>query len=504
MAFRAGNGCGPCVFRQVSIDPRLATPTTRESHVSHPAADPPRLATTRILACLALAMLLSSLGTSSANVALPTLVRAFGASFQAVQWVVLAYLLALTTLVVSVGRLGDLLGRRRLLLAGIALFTVASAACGAAPSLGVLVAARAVQGLGAAVMMALAIALVGDAVPPQRAGSAMGLLGTTSAIGTALGPSLGGILIGGFGWPAVFLCNVPLGLAALLLARALPPDRGPAGTPTLDIGGSAVLMLALAAYCLSMTLGHGHFGARNVALLAIAGAGAALFLVLQGRRRFPLVALALFRQPCVGSGFATSFVATTVAMTTLVVGPFYLAGALQLGPAAIGLVMTAGPLVAALAGVPAGRGVDRFGARGMGIAGLAAMAVGAAALAAVAPARGIPGYLLPLVTLTGGFAVFQAANNTAVMTAVEASQRGVVAGLLTLSRNLGLVTGASAMGAVFAAAGAAGGRPHAQAATVVAGAHAAFACAALLVMAALLLALAAGRQEQPAAAPAGP
>src|SRR4051794_35482113 len=162
-------------------------------------------------------MLLSSLGTSIANVGLPTLAQAFAASFQQVQWVVLAYLLAITTLVVSVGRLGDVAGRRRLLLGGIAVFTAASALCGAAPTLGVLIAARAAQGLGAAVIMALTLAFVGETVPKARTGSAMGLLGTTSAIGTALGPSLGGILISGFGWRAMFLVNVPLGLLALLL-----------------------------------------------------------------------------------------------------------------------------------------------------------------------------------------------------------------------------------------------------------------------------------------------
>ena len=122
------------------------------------------------MAALALTMLLSSLGTSIANVALPTLVEAFRASFQSVQWVVLAYLLAVTTLVVSVGRLGDLIGRRRLMLAGIALFTASSVVCGAATSLWLLVAARAAQGFGAAVMMSLAMATVADALPKDRAG----------------------------------------------------------------------------------------------------------------------------------------------------------------------------------------------------------------------------------------------------------------------------------------------------------------------------------------------
>ena len=142
------------------------------------------------LASLSLSMLLSSLGTSIANVGLPTLTQAFGASLAQVQWVVLAYLLAITTLIVSAGRLGDMTGRRRLLLGGVLVFTVASALCAAAPTLWLLISARVAQGIGAAVMMALTMAFVGDAIPKSRTGTAMGLLATMSAIGTSLGPTL--------------------------------------------------------------------------------------------------------------------------------------------------------------------------------------------------------------------------------------------------------------------------------------------------------------------------
>src|SRR5258705_10432173 len=177
------------------------------------------------LASLSLSMLLSSLGTSIANVGLPTMAQAFNASFQEVQWVVLAYLLAITTLIVSVGRLGDIIGRRRLLLAGIFLFTVASFLCGVAPTLWLLIAARGAQGLGAAIMMALTMAFVGETVPKAKTGSAMGLLGTMSAIGTALGPSLCRVLISGLGWLAIFLVNVPLGVLAFLFPHlTLPVD----------------------------------------------------------------------------------------------------------------------------------------------------------------------------------------------------------------------------------------------------------------------------------------
>src|SRR5215203_1233256 len=215
------------------------------------------------LAGLSLSMLLSSLGTSIANVGLPALAQAFTASFQQVQWIVLAYLLAITTLIVSVGRLGDLTGRRRLLLAGIFLFTVASVLCGFAPTLWLLIAARAAQGLGAAVMMALTLAFVGETVPKAKTGSAMGLLGTMSAVGTALGPSLGSALISGFGWRAIFLVMVPLGALAFVLAyRTLPDDRRrtTAERPGFDPAGTVLLTLTLAAYALAMTVGRGHSG----------------------------------------------------------------------------------------------------------------------------------------------------------------------------------------------------------------------------------------------------
>ncbi|MFC5568740.1 MFS transporter [Lysobacter yangpyeongensis] len=473
--------------------------------MSRPAATDPTIpvpsAAALGLAGLALTMLLSSLGTSIANVALPTLMRDLHASFQAVQWVVLAYLLAVTTLIVSVGRLGDVVGRRRLMLAGIGLFTAASIACGSASGLGMLVAARAAQGLGAAVMMTLTMALVGDAVPASRAGSAMGFLGTTSAIGTALGPSLGGLLIASFGWRSIFLVNLPLGVAALLLVyRCLPADRAATARPSFDLPGSALLVLTLAAYALSMTLGRGRFDATNGALLLVALGGAVLFVPVESRMRAPLVRPGLFRDRVLGTGFAMSSLVTTVAMTTLVVGPFYLSGALRLESAGVGLVMTAGPLVAAVAGVPAGRCVDRFGTHRTTIAGLAVMALGASALAFVSPSTGIVGYVVPLVSVTAGFAIFQAANNTAVMTGVDAGQRGVVSGLLNLSRNLGLITGASMMGAIFASASGTRDIATAGVAAVVSGTHAAFAVAALFVAVALLLA--AGRKRRaPAPSP---
>jgi EmrB/QacA subfamily drug resistance transporter len=444
------------------------------------------------LASLSLSMLLSSLGISIANVGLPTLAQAFTASFQEVQWVVLGYLLAITTLIVSVGRLGDLIGRRRLLLAGILLFTVASVLCGVAPTLWMLIAARAVQGLGAAVMMALTLAFVGETVPKSRTGSAMGLLGTMSAIGTALGPSFGGVLIAGLGWRAIFLAKVPLGILTLLLAHhSLPVDRRAAKTDRagFDSVGTLLLALTLAAYALAMTIGRGHFGPLNMALLLAAIFGAGLFVLAEARAASPLIQLAMLRDPVLSTGLAMSTLVSTVMMATLVVGPFYLSRALGLDAALVGLVLSVGPLVAALTGAPAGRIVDRSGAQRMSIAGLIGIAAGSFLLSMLPARFGIAGYVASMAVMTTGYALFQTANNTAVMTGIRPDQRGVISGMLNLSRNLGLITGASVMGAVFALASAAADITTAQPAAVSTGMRITFAVAGMLIVAALAIAI---------------
>jgi EmrB/QacA subfamily drug resistance transporter len=431
---------------------------------------------------------MASLGTSIANVALPTLAQAFDASFQEAQWVVLAYLLASTTLIVSVGRLGDLTGRRRLLITGIALFTTASALCGLAPTLWTLIAARAAQGLGAAVMLALAMALVSEIAPKARTGSAMGLLGTMSAIGTALGPSLGGLLIAAVGWRAIFLVAVPLGtVAGLLVYRHLPRDRrlAKAERAAFDHRGTLLLALTLAAYTLAVTVGRGSFGALNIALLAAAAIAAGLFALAQNRTRSPLIRPAMFRSPLLRAGLATSTLVSTVMMTTLVVGPFYLTGALGLEAAFVGLVMSIGPVVAALTGVPAGRIADRLGARRTAIIGLTGVGAGSFALAAIPTT--LAGYIAPIVVVTAGYALFQTANNTNVMTAVSPDQRGVTSGMLNLSRNLGLITGASVMGAVFALAAGTGDITTALPGSVATAMRITFLVAATLILAALVI-----------------
>lgn len=405
------------------------------------------------MVALALAMLTASLGSSIGNVALPSLAVAWAAPFDAVQWVVVAYLLTSTAAVVAAGRLGDLVGERRLLLVGLALVAGAATAAAIAPNLPVLVAARAVQGLGAAVLMALSVAIARAAVGKERTGSVMGLLGTMSALGTALGPSLGGALVAAFGWRAAFFAAAPLALVALALgARHLPREgeRRAASRERFDTLGTAVLAATLTTFALATT--GRSAGAWPLAPWLLTGVGILGFVAIERRVTAPLLPTTLLQERGLAAALVANAVVSMVMMATLVVGPFHLVHALGLEPARAGLVMSVGPLVSALVGVPAGRLVDRFGASRTALFGMLGVAVGISLLALFASSSYVLAYGVPLALTTASYASFAAANNTAVMAGAAAGRRGVLSGLLSLSRNLGLMSGAAGLGSLFAAA----------------------------------------------------
>jgi MFS family permease len=404
-------------------------------------------------AALAGAMLLASLGTSVTSVALPTLSRTFSAPFSSIQWVVLAYLIAATVAIVLAGRLGDMFGHRRVLLAGLILFAFASVAGAAAPTLGLLIAARGIQGLGGAILMALPMSIAREAVKKEQLGTAMGLLGTMSAVGTALGPSLGGVLVAAFGWRAAFLPLAGLAVLVLvlvLLAVSTRAVRARQVGPILDWPGAALLAISLTAYSLATAGGKLDLAGGSRLYIAIAVVGLVLFVLVETRSSAPLVPVAILRGRGIGASLAMNMAASTAMMSTLVVGPFFLAFGLHMNAAAIGLVMAVGPVTSALAGIPAGRLTDRFGAARMLVVGLAHMTIGLVSLALLPLAFGAAGYAVALLLLTPGYQLFLAANNTSAMLAAPDAQRGTLSGLLGLSRNLGFMTGASVMATLFA------------------------------------------------------
>lgn len=443
------------------------------------------------MACLAFSMGLGSLGVSIPYVALPALAEAFGASFEAVQWVVVAYLLSTTVLVVIVGRLADLIGAKPVLLAGLLVFAASSIICGVSSSLAVLVIGRALQGVGGAVLLTLSLAMTRRVAAPEQAGRAMGLLGTSSAIGTGLGPMLGGLLVDTFSWSAVFLALAPPALLAFWAAsRFLPPE-----TPQrlrlerLDLPGALALTGCLLAGTLALSHADGDEWRTSVALLAAAIVCGSLLAFIERRAAAPVIPLSELQESAFCASLAANALAAAVIISTLVVGPIYLTLSFGLDAALVGMVVAAGPIISALSGVPAGRLVDRWGADKALGGGLGQMALGMVALALAPRVAGLAGYLIALCILTPGYQLFLAGNNARVLMNAPETRRGAVSGLLTLARNLGLTVGASLAAAVFSFSAGSDIMSGASPAAVAFGATATFLLGSILMLIALVIVL---------------
>lgn len=380
---------------------------------------------------MGLSMLLASLGTSIANIALPTLAEVFLLPFIQVQAVVIGYLISLTITVVIAGRLGDRYGCKSMLIVGLIIFSLASLLCSVAPSLWILVAARSFQGIGAAFLMTLAMALTRQTVSKSQLGRAMGMLGTISALGTALGPVLGGFLLVVSGWQSIFGLQFILAGIAIILARVLlPNDYIKKEIPTLT---------------------------------------------------------SLQTDQNITPNLMVNLLVAAVMMSTLVIGPFYLSLGLNLDQIQVGLIMGIGPVVAILSGIPSGRLVDRWGSRYIVITGLIFLVIGSFMLAILPKLIGISGYIMPIIILTSGYQLFQAANNTMTLADVPKARQGAVSGLLSLSRNMGLIIGASVMGAIFSFGVGTNQLTQATALAIIDGMQLTFICAGALMVVGLLI-----------------
>ncbi len=407
---------------------------------------------TAVLVSLSAATLTGSLGISIVTVSLPTLSRAFSTDLSQTQWIILAYLATVTVSIVAVGRLADIFGLRRVLILGLILFAAASIACVFAPTFILLVITRAIQGIGGAILMAIPVSIAREIVPRDRLGSAMGLMGTMSAIGTALGPSAGGTLIAGLGWRAAFVAlTISASASLFLVLRAIPGRTVPStgAKNMLDLPGAFFLALSLGSYAFLTNAHHGMTAIQTVALCILVAGSLVTFVVVEQRAAAPLIPLRMLFDKGIGSGFAMNLLIGTIMMSTLVVGPFFLAFALGLDETMVGLVMAVGPVTSALSGLPAGRLTDKLGASRVVLIGLMQTAVGLLCLAFLPRMFGVVGYIVALVSLTPGFQMFLAANTTAVMSNAAEDQRGRLSGLLGLSRNLGFMTGTSVMSTVF-------------------------------------------------------
>ena len=389
---------------------------------------------------------MGQLDASIVTVAFPEMSRSLHAPVAAVQWVALAYMVTLVALLAAVGRVSDAAGRKLIYVYGFAVFTAASAGCGLAPGLGWLVAARVVQAVGAAMLQANSIALITTTVAGRDRVRALGVQASAQALGLALGPSLGGLLVAASGWRMVFLVNVPVGVVALVAGQyLLPRSRERHPITAFDWAGVVLLAAAVVAVLAALS-GFSGLGLDAAAAAGLLGCGAALgagFVLREGRAVSPLVEVALLRSRPLLAGLGAAFAGYLVLFALLFAVPLVL-DARGVPAAVTGLALTALPAGFAVAAVGSSLLPGRLPATARGVAGLGSAAAALLAAAAVPglPPAGLAGVLLACGL---GLGLFTPANNAAVMGAAPASRSGVLGGLLNMSRGLGTALGVAAI-----------------------------------------------------------
>ena len=408
-----------------------------------------------ILGAVSLALFMGTVDSTIVNVALPTMVADFNTNFPTIQWVVLAFLLGLSVLMLSVGRLADMLGKKRIFLLGLVIFTAGSALCGLSPTAYVLIAARLIQSIGAAMLLALGVAIVTETWPSAERGKALGFSAGVISLGIVVGPTAGGLIINALSWHWIFFVNVPLGLLALIAVwRYVPPLTPKSNHEQFDFLGAGVFAVGLLALLLGLTVGQtiGFGDPRILALFGLAAVSLVLFIAIEQRVRFPMVDLNLFRNLQFSLNLATGALTFVAIAAVVFLLPFYLELALSLPVAQVGILMASTPLVLAVLGPLSGSLSDRFGTRPVSVIGLAILTVGYLVASTMNATTTPLGFILRMLLIGVGMGVFQSPNNSAIMGAAPRNRLGIASGMLSMTRTLGQTTGIALLGALFASA----------------------------------------------------
>jgi EmrB/QacA subfamily drug resistance transporter len=386
----------------------------------------------------------AALSTSLVAIAAPVMAKDLDASPGDVGWVLTAYLLAISCLLAPAGRLADVLGQRVVYLAGLAVFVGASLGCGVAPTLGVLVAARVVQGVGAAALMATGPAIITRAFPPERRARGLGTQLAATYAGLTLGPTVGGALASAVGWHAVFFAIAGAGGAVVILALLLlPRDAGArdarlAAAAPMDVVGAILFAITLGALLLALRRSGGPFVRAALALAATAALVA--FVRREARHPSPVVPLSLLRERAFAFGIAGAALLYVMTFVLSYLLPFELQRERRLDPAHAGLLMTAQPATMAFVAPLSGWLADRVGARAPATAGMLVLAAGLALVSSSAGASDAR-IAASLAVVGLGAGLYVAPNNAAIMAAAPRARQGTAAALAATARNVGMACG---------------------------------------------------------------
>jgi len=406
-----------------------------------------------VMAAVSMGTLLATIDGSIVNVALPTLVRELDTDFAAVQWVVLAYLLTLATLLPSIGRLADMIGKKQIYMLGFVVFTLGSFLCGLASTIHLLIAFRVVQAVGATMILALGSAIVTESFPASERGRALGFTGTMVSIGIVIGPTLGGLLIDLFSWHWIFFVNIPVGILGVLMIMRFVPDIKPKGRQRFDFQGAVTLFFCLLALLSALTLGQsaGFSDMRVLGLFALGVFLLGLFIVVEKRAEQPMIDLTLFRNLEFSTSLVTGYLTFVAVAGTLILMPFYLENVLGYNTRQVGLLMAVLPVAMGVVAPIAGATSDRFGTRKITVVGLVILLIGYGAMSRLTVQTSALTFALLYLPVGLGMGIFQSPNNSAIMGAASQEKLGVVSGMLALNRTLGQTTGIAIIGTIWAA-----------------------------------------------------
>jgi EmrB/QacA subfamily drug resistance transporter len=470
------------------------------------------------------AAFMTTLDASIVNIALPAIARAFGVPLAgSVEWILIGYLVVIAAALLTFGRLADMLGRKPLLLAGLAVFTLGSALCGAAPSLGALIAARCFQGLGAAALFSVNIAMITRSFPAAERGRALGINAILVALGVSVGPTVGGILTQFLSWRWIFYVNLPIGALVILAAWRLLTERPHREEQRFDLPGAALLAVGLASLTLGLSFGQewGWGSLRFLAAMVIAVAALAGAVWMERRAPAPILDAALLRNRVFASANLSFMICMLALFAVGFLLPFYLEELQGYDALQAGLRLTPLPLTIAVVAPISGALADQVGSRWLAPLGLAIAAVGLLLLSQLTPASAMAYLMLCLIVTGIGQGLFQAPNAAAIMGAAPSNQQGVASGVLATGRVIGQSLSVAVAGAVFTSFGAAAAgatlavnrytlsieQTRALQHTFVTGLHAAFVVCAGLAALGVLTALARGSAGGASASPrkaAGP
>jgi EmrB/QacA subfamily drug resistance transporter len=394
---------------------------------------------------------MATLDGSIVNVALPTLTEYFKTDITTIEWVVMAYLLTITSLLLSLGRISDMIGRKTIFAGGLAIFTIGSGLCAISATENQLIYYRVLQGIGAAMLMATGIAIITHAFPPRERGKAMGLIGTVVAIGSMAGPVAGGFLIENVGWQSIFYINIPIGIFGTAMALiVLRKDKTTSGQ-TFDIPGALALFISLMSLLLALSQGQesGWLSGYIILLFILSIVFIIIFIRIENKARHPVMELQHFRNRPFAAANISALISFTALYNVILLMPFFLQNELGYSPEQVGIVFLAVPLVMSVAAPFSGWLSDRTNSFLLSSIGIGISSVSILWLGYLTPTSGSIDVVLRLALLGLGMGLFQAPNNSIIMGALPKEKIGIAAGTLGTMRNMGMVIGIAVSGAVF-------------------------------------------------------